>query len=360
MGSGSTCSSSPTSSTCSSSPPIAYKMNNHNNRNCNHPSKLLVVVVLLAATSIPNAYAASNAAATHHSLRACPQTSVTSVRAVSHRKGGLPSVLPRMLVGRMTGASGQVVSSALRRSVKVHSDRLKLPRWDGPGGVCEYLNENNVKSSTPLEVSKMMRRGWVLVDVRRLDQFEESHAEGSVNVELFQLLPFGGSPRNALKFLLTSSQGATPVDPNPEFVDQVKQILSQRGVKGVILADAEGGCLDDAEGQLGPYGASSRSLVAAYKLLSEGGVGSNKIGHLQYGLNYWFNEDLPMGGKFQWTPEARTPTGGLGNSKFSANRRKELDDLPQWRRYLDAFGGLSMMEQAKKSAEKIPLDSKDE
>mmetsp|Transcript_40304 Transcript_40304/g.64753 ORF Transcript_40304/g.64753 Transcript_40304/m.64753 type:complete len:190 (+) Transcript_40304:40-609(+) len=135
----------------------------------------------------------------------------------------------------------------------ISAQRIKTPRWDGSGGVSEYLNNQGLQSLPPMEVAERMKQGWVLVDVRRADQFEDSRAAGSENVELFQLLPFGGSPRNTLKYLLTTSQGATPVDPNPQFIEEIQGILQRPDVKGVVLADAEGGCLDDADGRLGQY-----------------------------------------------------------------------------------------------------------
>jgi len=233
--------------------------------------------------------------------------------------------------------------------------RMKLPRWDGAGGMSEYLNAAGLTSLEPKEVAKRMSSGWVLVDVRRADQFEESRAKDSVNIELFQILNFNPNPRDAIKYLLTTSQGATPVDPNPEFIEEVSRVLSQPGVKGVIFTDAEGGSLDDAGGKLGPYGCSSRSLSAAYRCLTEGGLPVSKIGHLKYGLNNWFNSDLPGDGELEWLPEARTPTGGFGNSKFSEERRRKLEELPSWRRYLDVFGGLTYAEQAMRADKRKPM-----
>mmetsp|Transcript_24370 Transcript_24370/g.36564 ORF Transcript_24370/g.36564 Transcript_24370/m.36564 type:complete len:285 (+) Transcript_24370:47-901(+) len=242
-----------------------------------------------------------------------------------------------------------------RAEVGGQPTRLKLPRWDGENGMSVFLNEQGLKSLDPLEVRKKMSQGWVLVDVRRADQFEESRAAGSVNVELFKLLPFSMNFREGLKYLITSSQGVTPVDPNPNFVEEVQSLLSQRGVKGVIFADAEGGCLDDAGGQLGKYGASGRSLVAAYRMIAEGGETSSKISHLKYGLNNWFDNELPADGMYEWIPEARTPTGGLGKPKTSAKRREDLANTPKWKRYLDAFGGITMAEEAMRSEERKQL-----
>eukprot|EP00467_Chlorarachnion_reptans_P002433 CAMPEP_0114526094 /NCGR_PEP_ID=MMETSP0109-20121206/22812_1 /TAXON_ID=29199 /ORGANISM="Chlorarachnion reptans, Strain CCCM449" /LENGTH=309 /DNA_ID=CAMNT_0001707795 /DNA_START=67 /DNA_END=996 /DNA_ORIENTATION=- len=237
--------------------------------------------------------------------------------------------------------------SGLRGAAEAsEAQRIKTPRWDGPGGVCEFLNGQGLQSLEPTEVARRMKQGWVLVDVRRSDQFQESRAAGSENVELFQLLPMGGSPRNVVKYLLTSSQGATPVDPNPSFLDEVLDIVGRRGVRGVIFADAEGGCLDDADGRLGQYGCSSRSLIAAYRTIVEAGLGVQQVGHLKYGLNNWFDSDLPGEGEFEWLPEARTPSGGLGKSKSVQGRREKLAAMPKWRRYLDAFGGLTMAEEA--------------
>jgi len=267
---------------------------------------------------------------------------------------GSPGISKVRGVSRVVRSMRRTSSSVLRRGVTANAQtagnennpRLKLPRWDGEEGICAFLNNQGLKSTEPKAVADLMKKGWVLVDVRRQDQFEESHAAGSENIELFQVIPLGGSARNVVKFLLASSQGATPVDPNPNFIQEVSSVLDRPGVKGVIFADAEGGCLDDADGRLGRWGCSSRSLVAAYRMLTEGGVSTNKIGHLQYGLNNWFDSQLPGAGEFEWLPEARTPSGGLGNSKYSAERREKLDKLPKWRRYLDAFGGLTYAEEA--------------
>ena len=102
-------------------------------------------------------------------------------------------------------------------------------------------------------------------------------------MELFRKIGNKGSPFSLLKKALYQSQGTYPVEANPNFVEDVANAMAANksgggffgigggsGAKGVIFCCAEGGNLTPTENL--KSGVSARSLVAAYQLLSEGGV----------------------------------------------------------------------------------------
>jgi len=161
-----------------------------------------------------------------------------------------------------------------------------------------------LKSVPPKEAQKLMKRGWVLVDVRPNDLFEESRAAGSKNAALYRTI----DPKSALqwaRFVLYKSMEVKPVEENPDFIEDAEAVIGR--AKGVIVACAEGGTLEPTYPSF-PTGKTSRSLVAAYLLLEEGTVQSKRVVHLQGGLNAWFRADLPGDGEEEWTFDARTPS----------------------------------------------------
>jgi rhodanese-related sulfurtransferase len=51
------------------------------------------------------------------------------------------------------------------------------------------LKKKGLRTVSPEEAAKLLKTGkWVLLDVRRPDQFEDSHPEGAVNVPMYRLL----------------------------------------------------------------------------------------------------------------------------------------------------------------------------
>jgi len=67
--------------------------------------------------------------------------------------------------------------------------------------------------------------GFALVDVRPPDVFAEAHPAGAINVPMYQPLDWSKpSLGKVLKFVAYSSNGVTPVEPNPQFSEQMKQV----------------------------------------------------------------------------------------------------------------------------------------
>merc|ERR1719183_1618840 len=141
-----------------------------------------------------------------------------------------------------------------------------------------------------------MKRGYVLVDVRPDNVFDESRAAGSVNAPLFQPIT-GKSPMQLLRYALYRSMEVAPVEENPDFVEDAAAVIGK--AKGVILACAEGGSLEASFPSF-KTGKMSRSLVAAYQLLEAGVAPAKTTVHLQGGLNAWFRADLPGEGPEEW------------------------------------------------------------
>ena len=105
---------------------------------------------------------------------------------------------------------------------------------------------------------------WVLVDIRPVEDYEESHIPESVNVSLFQkITPSNITGGDILKTLLLASQGVTPMKTNKTFPTDVKVAL--QGKKAIVACEA-GGTLTASTGFR--FGKSSRSLTACYQLLA--------------------------------------------------------------------------------------------
>jgi hypothetical protein len=160
-----------------------------------------------------------------------------------------------------------------------------------------------VKGVSASEAAGLMRwpRSYVLVDVRRADQFAAFHASGarsrplrtrapegkltgrsacagSRSAPLYRLIDTkGGSPMQLLRALAFQAQNVDAVEDSPDFETELRAATS--GAGGVILADAEGGSLEVTPQR--PYGQVSRSLFAAYALLNSGYKGS--VVHLNGG-----------------------------------------------------------------------------
>lgn len=202
-------------------------------------------------------------------------------------------------------AAGAAVSR--RCAVTVRAAAAK-PRMQGPskwGGQWAFLKQNNIKSVDPMVASKEMSSGrYVLVDVRPKSAYEKAHAEGSVNVPLYQSLDMtsGAIPLKALKFIMYAANGVSPIEPNPIFSEDLKTVLDG---KGAIFTCEAGGTMKESVNF--PQGKASRSLQACFRALYE--EVTTKVLHLDRGLYGWYQCDLPFEGQQDYVPDVgRTPS----------------------------------------------------
>ena len=178
---------------------------------------------------------------------------------------------------------------------------MKASRWKS---AFELLTARNVKGVSANEAANLMRwpRSYVLVDVRRADQFAVHHAKPSRNAPLYRLIE-PTSPWQALRAAAFQAQNVDPVEDNPEAEGALRAALA--GASGAIFVDAEGGSLVSTPQR--PYGLVSRSLLGCYQALELAGY-KGAVLHLEGGLNAWFAAGLAGEGAEQdWAYSGRTP-----------------------------------------------------
>lgn len=165
-----------------------------------------------------------------------------------------------------------------------------------------YLKDKNMKTVSPEEAANLTSTGsCVIVDVRPKAAFDKAHIEGSISVPLYQAIDMstGQFLTKAFKWVAYAANGVTPIEPNPNFTAEMKQVA---GGKAVITVCEAGGTMKPSVNF--PEGKASRSLQAAYKALNEGAA--TKVMHLERGIYGWYQAELPFEGDYQ--PEiGRTP-----------------------------------------------------
>ncbi|CAL5219640.1 g1516 [Coccomyxa viridis] len=183
--------------------------------------------------------------------------------------------------------------------VEVAQETLRLPRWDY---IFDQLNENNVKSIKAKEAEQLIKKGYVLVDVRPPHIFEKAHPEGSVNVPLFQRVNFRNfSVTGYLRAAALALNGVDPVEPNPKFSEMLLQQVGEGG-KLIVACEAGGSLVPNPSFVTGK---ESRSLKAAYKAVVAKKY--SDIKHLNGGVYGWWKADLPFEGEYDLENVGRTP-----------------------------------------------------
>uniref|UniRef100_A0A7S0RIG6 Rhodanese domain-containing protein n=1 Tax=Chlamydomonas leiostraca TaxID=1034604 RepID=A0A7S0RIG6_9CHLO len=190
------------------------------------------------------------------------------------------------------------------RAVSVRAQREgKLPKWDF---VFEYLTKTKgLKTVAPEDAKVMVDSGkWVLVDVRPPAAYKQSHPAGAVSVPMYQPLDWSKPDfTKVVKLIAFGANGVTPVEPNPNFVEQLKE-ATQGGQRGVITLCESGGTLKPSTNF--QFGKASRSLQAAYRAFSEGVT--DQVCHLDRGVYGWYQADFEFEGEGEYAPDiGRTP-----------------------------------------------------
>lgn len=164
------------------------------------------------------------------------------------------------------------------------------------------LTEEKVKSILPEEAMRMVTAGEaVLVDVRKPEDYEQSHAQDSVSVPLFRAVnPLKTDLKGMLKFAVYAVNGVGAVEANPDFEDEVAAVS---GDKAAIFYCEAGGMLEPTPNFM--YGRESRSLKAAYKVLVDERV--KTVYHLSGGLFQWYKDGFEFTGEYNTANVGRTP-----------------------------------------------------
>lgn len=156
----------------------------------------------------------------------------------------------------------------------------------------KFLREKEVRSITPFEAKSLVtNKGYVLLDVRKNDDYEKRHLRGSLNVPLY-VTATSVNPKSLLKAALLFSQGLTGTEENTKFVAEVAALV-EKGQGIIVLDESSLGGLNRTLNR--PTGTQSRALKAAYLLLSESDMEMDQpLLHLDGGINALYKEGYPQ------------------------------------------------------------------
>ncbi|KIY99352.1 rhodanese-like protein [Monoraphidium neglectum] len=147
-----------------------------------------------------------------------------------------------------------------------------IPRWPM---VYDFIKEKQVETVTPEAAASLVSSGdWVLVDVRRPDQFATGSPRGSVNVPMYRKIDLSGGfdGMKVMKTIMYAFNGVDPIEPNPEFVEQLAK--AAEGGKGLIFA-----------------------CEACYKAVANANI--SKVKHLERGIYGWYQANLEFSGDYK-------------------------------------------------------------
>eukprot|EP00878_Enallax_costatus_P008267 GHUV01008643.1.p1 GENE.GHUV01008643.1~~GHUV01008643.1.p1 ORF type:complete len:142 (+),score=29.64 GHUV01008643.1:1345-1770(+) len=131
-----------------------------------------------------------------------------------------------------------------------------------------------------------------------------------------------------MKVVAYSFNGVRAIEHNDNFT---KEALSAAGGRKVIMMCEAGGTMRPTVSF--PFGKPSRSLQAAYKVLTEAGKTSDEVAHLERGLYGWYQAELPIVGDYKpdvgRTPMAAQEPTLQDAAQSSAYETKEGDKQMQ-------------------------------
>lgn len=164
------------------------------------------------------------------------------------------------------------------------------------------LNDAGLKGVSPEEASKLIQKGWTMVDVRLAVDFEREHPEGALSIPLFRPVE-GRGPFDNLKRLAMASFAMQATERDPDFMKKALKKLKKN--QKIIVACAIGGTLDTLvtyrrEKKLyndpeRAFGRESRSLKAAHEFYQNGWSVGNMV-YLDGGVQQWRYQGYPIAG----------------------------------------------------------------
>eukprot|EP00238_Polyblepharides_amylifera_P002344 CAMPEP_0196593336 /NCGR_PEP_ID=MMETSP1081-20130531/75367_1 /TAXON_ID=36882 /ORGANISM="Pyramimonas amylifera, Strain CCMP720" /LENGTH=193 /DNA_ID=CAMNT_0041917293 /DNA_START=117 /DNA_END=698 /DNA_ORIENTATION=+ len=179
---------------------------------------------------------------------------------------------------------------------------MALHYWSGNGGMQEHLRDVlklqslscaeawALQAPTGASVGEAPPR-VTLVDVRAPQDFKDGHAPGSVNVPLY--MPIQGlSMKSLLRRAVYLVNGMAGTELNPSFISDLRTALPDSAAPLAVLCTSGG--TTEASSTAGLEGKKSRSLIAIYRIIVEGGY-SNVV-HVDGGIREWGEIGLPLEG----------------------------------------------------------------
>ena len=171
--------------------------------------------------------------------------------------------------------------------------KLKYPSWES---IQPELTSKYTIDTVSVEQAKdlLAAGGHVLLDVRPTGQYEEAHPAGAINVPAFRVIEGGkNGMQSFMRFAVMSLNGVTPTEANPDFVEQLENVVAENQGKTFLFICREGGTLTPST--TFPFGKVSRSLKAIWRALHNGAkVDSGKMVHVEGGIRAWAQAGFDM------------------------------------------------------------------
>lgn len=178
----------------------------------------------------------------------------------------------------------------------------KYPGWERIFG--ELSNKYSTRTVNAEQAFDMVGMGKaVLIDVRPQEDHDKGAPKGSICVPAFLVINSPSSPGEFAKWVACKANGVVPTKPNAALPAEVAAAAGQG--KAAILACEAGGTLTPSVNF--PQGKVSRSLKAAWKVLSTGSVPADRVMHLDGGVYAWYRSGMPMTGEYDGAGAGRTP-----------------------------------------------------
>eukprot|EP00240_Pyramimonas_obovata_P016119 CAMPEP_0118920986 /NCGR_PEP_ID=MMETSP1169-20130426/394_1 /TAXON_ID=36882 /ORGANISM="Pyramimonas obovata, Strain CCMP722" /LENGTH=302 /DNA_ID=CAMNT_0006861629 /DNA_START=118 /DNA_END=1026 /DNA_ORIENTATION=+ len=153
------------------------------------------------------------------------------------------------------------------------------------------LREKDIRSLTAFEAKSLItNKNYMIIDVRKPEEFQKRHVRGSVNVPLFTTSK-ADSPKDAIKTGILAALSMSATNENPFFVEMVRAALKE-DTAGIIMVDSsEFGTLNRT--MANNRATMSRSLVGIYCLLVDAPDITIPIAHCEGGIYTLYAEGLP-------------------------------------------------------------------
>mmetsp|Transcript_13113 Transcript_13113/g.35704 ORF Transcript_13113/g.35704 Transcript_13113/m.35704 type:complete len:261 (-) Transcript_13113:477-1259(-) len=192
-------------------------------------------------------------------------------------QGGASTPFQREGMAASQGNSGIVVQGYSPTSIK------------GWNKIKSTLREANVKLLSAQELTFARERGVPIIDIRPPADYEQAHIPGAQNVPFYQPITGWSAMKIARRagYALFGVLNGTEV--NQEFTQQVAKAMKPDS--GAIIYCSIGGSLDPVEKS--KKGLQSRSLIAAWKLVTDG---YPNVSVLKGGWSEWINSEREVAG----------------------------------------------------------------
>lgn len=203
---------------------------------------------------------------------------------------GAPVSVPR---GQSASRMGHRTRVVPRAAATEDEYALKYPAWESISP--ELTIKYNIEAVGVEQAKDLVAAGSaVLVDVRPVEQYEEAHPAGAINIPAFRVIEAGkNGMQSFMRFAVMKLNGVVPTESNPEYVELLNTAANENPGKTFLFICKEGGTMSPST--TFPSGKVSRSLKAIWRACHNGAqLEPKRMVHVEGGIRAWANQGLDM------------------------------------------------------------------